>query len=90
VVDKNIKVHQDLLGRECQIRLKCNLLAEALEQWDELMRELATVALSLEHDSMSWALESSGIFSSHSLYLKLNQGASIAQVKYIWGISCLS
>jgi hypothetical protein len=38
---------------------------------------------------VSWALESSGAFSSHLLYLKLNQGASFAHAKDIGELSTL-
>jgi hypothetical protein len=45
------------------------------------MNLLASVSLSTDPDSVSWALEGLGIFSSYSLYLKHNQGASVAYAK---------
>jgi hypothetical protein len=72
------------VGNEWLIRLKRTLSAKALDQWNELMGVLRPAALSIDPDSVSWALESSGLFSSHLLYLKLNQGASVAHAKDIW------
>jgi hypothetical protein len=81
VADQNIFIHRALVGNEWLIRLKHNLSLEALEQWNELMDVLQPVALSTDPDSVSWALESSGVFSSRSLYLKINQRASVPHAK---------
>jgi hypothetical protein len=41
------------------------------------------MAFSKDPDIVSWALEGSGVFSSHSLYLKLNQKDPVAHAKDI-------
>jgi hypothetical protein len=69
-VEQNIFVNRALVGNEWRTRLGRTLSDDSLRQWND-------------PDSVSWALEGSGIFSSHSLHLKLNQGASVAHAKDI-------
>ena len=44
---------------------------EELQQWDLLMQELDSFAISSETDKASWALEPNGCFSVRSLYRKI-------------------
>jgi hypothetical protein len=53
-----------------------------------LLIELAASQPSVVPDSVSWALEPSGQFSTKSLYLKLVQGAPVAHAKDVWKITC--
>lgn len=57
--------------------------AEAVE-WDELSREIETWSGDEGHDNISWTLESSGCFSSRSIYLKLCQGTALLHFKDLW------
>jgi hypothetical protein len=52
-----------------------------------LMLEITPESTSQEPDSVSWALENSCIFSSHSPYQKMHQGATVAHAKDICKIS---
>jgi hypothetical protein len=58
------------------------------ENWAALLVELAASQPSEVPDSVSWALEPSGRFSTKSLYLKLVQGAAVAHAKDVWKIAC--
>jgi hypothetical protein len=58
------------------------------ENWVTLLGELSAFLPSAGQDSVSWALEPSGRFSTKSLYQKLIQGATVAHAKDIWKIAC--
>jgi hypothetical protein len=83
VADPNILVAQAYEDNQWVIRFRRNLSSEELGQWQLLMLELRANTPSQDPDSVSWALESSGIFSANSLYNKLQQGVSVAHAKDI-------
>jgi hypothetical protein len=58
------------------------------ENWVTLLGELTAFHPSEGQDSVSWALEPSGRFSTRSLYQKLVQGAAVAHAKDVWKIAC--
>ena len=60
-------------------------LAERTE-WTNLMREIEHISLSGEADSISWALEPSGLFSVRSLYRKLCTGTPTKQLSFLWSL----
>ena len=58
-------------------------LAETVE-WDNLCRVFDLHPVQVGQDVISWSLEASGGFSSHSLYLKMSQGAAVTHFKEVW------
>ena len=60
---------------------------EEANQWTQLRLEIEDLSPSVGQDSVSWALEAAGVFSSHSLYMKLVQGATVLHANDIWAIS---
>jgi hypothetical protein len=86
VADPDIQVTQAYEDNQWVIRFRRNLSSEDLGQWQLLMLELRANIPSQDPDSVSWALESSGIFLANSLYNKFQQGASVAHAKDTWKI----
>lgn len=58
-------------------------LDESVE-WDNLCRIFDLHPISTGGDEVSWVLESSGQFSTNSIYHKLTQGAAVAHFKQVW------
>lgn len=53
-------------------------------QWADLRRELASVQLSGEPDTISWKLEPTGIFSMSLIYNKMAQDIGVVFTKDLW------
>jgi hypothetical protein len=58
-------------------------------EWDNLCRIFDLHPHSMGEDQVSWALEPSGVFATHSLYLRVSQGATVTFFKEVWATMVL-
>jgi hypothetical protein len=81
-------VHQLWRNGSCNINFRRTFGQEERDSWAEFMLELDSIPHSAEQDSVSWAFEPLGQFSTKSLYSKMMEGVAVDYAKDIWKIVC--
>jgi hypothetical protein len=66
------------------IRFRRTFGTSEVVEWENLCRIFDLHPHSMGEDQVSWGLEPSGTFSTHSLYLRLSQGATVTFFKEVW------
>ena len=82
----NLAVSNAYNGEGWYIRFRRTFGEAELAQWGQLWQEIEPIRPSEDPDTISWALEPSGVFSTRSLYRKLCTCPSSLIAKDIWKV----
>jgi hypothetical protein len=66
------------------IRFRRTFGLEETVEWENLCRIFDLHPIHTDEDQVTWALEPSGVYSTHSMYLRMSQGASVTYFKEVW------
>lgn len=87
ICDKpNAKVVNLWLNKRWQPGFRRSLGPPEIREWEELRSTLRTVQPTCGRDEVSWKLEASGCFSSHSLYKEIFKVSNPCDLKGLWKI----
>jgi hypothetical protein len=66
------------------IRFRRTFGLEERVEWENLCRIFDLHPIQTDEDQITWALEPSGVYSTHSMYLRMSQGASVTYFREVW------
>jgi hypothetical protein len=66
------------------IRFRRTFGLEEMVEWENLCRIFDIHLVHTDEDQVFWALEPSGMYSTHSMYLRVSQGATVTCFKEVW------
>ncbi|PUZ46519.1 hypothetical protein GQ55_7G086200 [Panicum hallii var. hallii] len=82
---QNCSVHQALGTGEVDLKFRRNFAGMEEIEWEGLLRRVEDVVISHSPDSVTWALERSGLFTTSSLYRELQfPGVTNRYMMDIW------
>jgi hypothetical protein len=67
-----------------RIRFRITFGTDEMVEWENLCRIFDLHPFAEGEDQVIWALDPSGVYSTHSMYLRLSQGAAVTYFKEVW------
>lgn len=80
----NIMVSNVFASREARVGFLRDFNNQERRDWVSLLATISNTNLSASRDKVSWALESSRLFSVKSLYAKLLRGPKVSYAMALW------